>query len=170
MLNTMLFSIPFTLCSFAKFFLPSLSYQWYLFSLHCYKRKVNTSQNQGDFPGSIVDNNSPANAGDMGSIPGLGRFHMPWSHWAWAPQLWRFALEPKRRNYWARVTQLLKPTCPGACMLQLLKPVLLEPVLHNKRRQDSKPVHCNQKQPRLVHLEKDRVQQQRPRAASFFFN
>ena len=38
------------------------------------------SQNQGDFPGSIVDNNSPANAGDMGSIPGLGNFHMPQSN------------------------------------------------------------------------------------------
>ena len=55
-------------------------------------------------------------------------------------------------------------------MLQLLKPVLLEPVLHNKRRQDSKPVHCNQEEPCLVHLEKARVQQQRPRAADFFFN
>ena len=55
-------------------------------------------------------------------------------------------------------------------MLQLLRPVLLEPVLHNKRRQDSKPVHCNQEQPRLVHLENARVQQQGPRAANFFFN
>ena len=80
-----------------------------------------------------------------------------------------FALEPKSRNYWACVPQLLKPTCPGACMLQLLKPVLLEPVLH-KRRQDSKPVHCNQEQPRLAQLEKARVQQQRPREAGFFFN
>ena len=31
--------------------------------------------------------NSPANAGDMGSIPGLGRFHMPWSNRACASQL-----------------------------------------------------------------------------------
>ena len=53
-------------------------------------------------------------------------------------------------------------------MLQQLKPVLLEPVLHNKRRQDSKPVHCNQEEPCLVHLEKAHVQQQRPRAANFF--
>ena len=30
-----------------------------------------------DFSGGIVDKNPPANAGDMGSIPGLGRFHMP---------------------------------------------------------------------------------------------
>ena len=26
--------------------------------------------------------NLPANAGDMGSSPGLGRSHMPWSNWA----------------------------------------------------------------------------------------
>ena len=29
------------------------------------------------FPGGPVVKNSPANARDMGSIPGLGRFHMP---------------------------------------------------------------------------------------------
>ena len=33
----------------------------------------------GDFPGGAVDRNPPANAKDMGSIPGLGRLHMPWS-------------------------------------------------------------------------------------------
>ena len=31
--------------------------------------------------------NLPANAGDMGSSPGLGRFHMPRSGWAREPQL-----------------------------------------------------------------------------------
>ena len=29
----------------------------------------------------------PANAGDTGSSPGLGRSHMPWSGWAREPQL-----------------------------------------------------------------------------------
>ena len=29
-----------------------------------------------DFPGGAVDKNLPANAGDPGSIPGLGRFHL----------------------------------------------------------------------------------------------
>ena len=29
----------------------------------------------------------PANAGDTGSSPGLGRSHMPWSNWAREPQL-----------------------------------------------------------------------------------
>ena len=31
--------------------------------------------------------NLPANAGDMGSSPGLGRSHMPRSNWAREPQL-----------------------------------------------------------------------------------
>ena len=30
-----------------------------------------------DFPGGPVVKNSPAKAGDMGSIPGPGRSHMP---------------------------------------------------------------------------------------------
>ena len=33
-----------------------------------------------DFPGGPVIKNLPDNAGDMGSIPGLGRFHMPQSN------------------------------------------------------------------------------------------
>ena len=40
-----------------------------------------------DFPGGVVVKNPPANAGDMGLIPGPGRFHMPRSNYARAPQL-----------------------------------------------------------------------------------
>ena len=40
-----------------------------------------------DFPGGSVVENSSANAGDMGSIPGPGRSHMPWSNSAHEPQL-----------------------------------------------------------------------------------
>ena len=36
--------------------------------------------NSGDFPGGAVVKNSPATAGDMGSSPGPGRSHMPWSN------------------------------------------------------------------------------------------
>ena len=39
------------------------------------------------FPGGAVVENLPANAGDTGSSPGLGRSHMPWSNWARKPQL-----------------------------------------------------------------------------------
>ena len=34
------------------------------------------------FPGGAVVENLPANAGDTGSSPGLGRSHMPRSNWA----------------------------------------------------------------------------------------
>ena len=34
----------------------------------------------GNFPGGPVAKNLPANAGDTGLIPGLGRYHMPWSN------------------------------------------------------------------------------------------
>ena len=33
-----------------------------------------------DCPGGTAVKNPPANAGDMGSSPGLGRFHMPRSN------------------------------------------------------------------------------------------
>ena len=33
-----------------------------------------------DLPRGPVVENLPANAGDMGSIPGPGRFHMPWDN------------------------------------------------------------------------------------------
>ena len=41
----------------------------------------------GGFPGGAVVENLPANAGDVGSSPGLGRSHMPRSTWAREPQL-----------------------------------------------------------------------------------
>ena len=39
------------------------------------------------FPGGAVVENLPANAGDMGSIPGLGGSHIPRSNWAHEPRL-----------------------------------------------------------------------------------
>ena len=43
--------------------------------------------------------NPPANAGDTGSSPGLGRSHMPRSYWAREPQTTEPArLEPVLRN------------------------------------------------------------------------
>ena len=41
----------------------------------------------GGFPGGAVVENLPANAGDIGSSPGLRRSHMPRSNWAREPQL-----------------------------------------------------------------------------------
>ena len=39
------------------------------------------------FPGGAVVESLPADAGDTGSGPGLGRSHVPWSGWAREPQL-----------------------------------------------------------------------------------
>ena len=39
------------------------------------------------FPGGAAVENLPANAGDTGSSPGLGRSHTPRSNWAREPQL-----------------------------------------------------------------------------------
>ena len=40
-----------------------------------------------DFTGGTVDENLPANVEDMGSIPDLERFLVPWSNRANVPQL-----------------------------------------------------------------------------------
>ena len=45
------------------------------------ENKLQDSKSEsGDFPGGAVVKNPPANAGDMGSSPGPGRSHMPWSN------------------------------------------------------------------------------------------
>ena len=41
----------------------------------------------GDFPGSTVDKNPPVNAGDTGSTPRPGGFHMLQTNEAHTPQL-----------------------------------------------------------------------------------
>ena len=48
---------------------------------------VDIKKAEGDFPGGTVVKNPPANAGDTGSSPGLGRSYMLWSHEAHEPQL-----------------------------------------------------------------------------------
>ena len=81
-------------------------------------------KNREDFPGGAVVKNPPANAGEMGSSPGLGRSHMLQSSYARVPQLLRLHSR--------------------ACKPQLLKPMCLAPVLHTRRSHcNEKPVHCN---------------------------
>ena len=78
---------------------------------------------EGFSSGSVVKN-PPANGGDMGSAPDLGRSPMPWSYWSHAPQL-------------------LSP-CPRAWEPQQLSPQDLEPMLSKKRsHHKEKPINCN---------------------------
>ena len=51
------------------------------------KKSSNVVQECEGFPGGAVVESLPANAGDTGSSPGLGRSHMPRSSWAREPQL-----------------------------------------------------------------------------------
>ena len=64
-----------------------------------------------DFPGGTVDRNPSTNAGDVGSILGLGRFHMPQATKARAPQ-------PLSLGSRAHQPQLMSPcaTAIEACM------------------------------------------------------
>ena len=87
--------------------------------------------------------NPPANAGDMGSSPGLGRSHMPRSNSAHVPQL--LSLHPRApepqllsprattteaRMPRARAPQQEKPPQWEACALQRR----IAPALHNQRK------------------------------------
>ena len=51
--------------------------------------KLSSKVSVPGFPGGAVVENLPANAGDIGSSPGLGGSHMPRSNWAREPQLLR---------------------------------------------------------------------------------
>ena len=68
-----------------------------------------------DFSGGPVDTNLPADAGDSGLIPGLGRFHMLQSNQARVPQLLSLCSR-------ACELQLLKPLCSSAHTPQEEKP------------------------------------------------
>ena len=75
-----------------------------------------------DFPGGTVVKNPPANAGDVGSIPGLGRSHMPRSNEVRAPQLLSLcsrAREPQLLNQCVATTEAC---APRACAPQQEKP------------------------------------------------
>ena len=68
---------------------------------------VRVKRTQKGFPGGSVVKNLPANAGDTGSIPDLGRSHVPGGNSTPAPQLLSL--------------------CFRAQEMQLLSPYVLEP-------------------------------------------
>ena len=72
-----------------------------------------------------ADNNLPVNAGDMGSIPGPGRSHMPQTNWAHVPQLL------------SQSATTTETHAPRACALQQEKPPQLERA----------PAACSQRKP-----------------------
>ena len=78
---------------------------------------------KGGFPGGAVVESLPANAGDTGSSPGLGRSHMPRSNWARAPQLlslriWSLCSATREAPTVRGPRTVMKS---GPCLLQLEK-------------------------------------------------
>ena len=89
--------------------------------------------------------NLPANAGDVGSIPGPARPHRPWSNQTCAPQLSGLCSRAWRHNYKAHLPQLPKPAAR-----------------HRPRSQQEKPPHRNQRAAPTCHNYGKLVQQWRP--------
>ena len=74
---------------------------------------------QGDFLNDAVDKSPPANAGDTGLIPGLGRFHITWS--SWSP--WAITAEP---TLWSPEATTAEACAPGTCAPQRKRPLQWE--------------------------------------------
>ena len=76
--------------------------------------------------------NLPANAGDMGSSPGLGRSHMLWSNWAREPQLlslrvWSLCSAIRE----AAIARGLRTAMKGGPRLPKLEKALVQKRRHN---------------------------------------
>ena len=93
-------------------------------------QKVKCQKHLGGFPGGAVVENLPANAGDMGSSPGLGRSHMPWSNWAREPQL----LSLRVWSLYSATEEAATVRGPRTAMKSGPRSPQLEKVLAQKRR------------------------------------
>ena len=91
------------------------------------------------FPGGTVVKNLQANAGDLGSIPSLGRSHMPRSKETHAPQL----LNRCSRD---QESQLLNLRAAG-----------LEPILCNKRHPSKRHPHTASREQPLSATTKEKA-------------
>ena len=129
----------------------SLNFLWYLKHASFFYPPKDAESNMvskaadASCPSGSVVNSSPADVGDMGSIP--NQWFAPTCHEATKSMCHNYqacALEPGSCNYWAHVPQLLKPTCPGARALQREKPpqweayTLQQRVSHARHREKYK--------------------------------
>ena len=74
------------------------------------------------FPDSSVVKNLPAKAGNVGSIPGLGRSHMPWSNKVHVPQLLSLCSRARELQRLSPHALTAESHMPRACALQQQKP------------------------------------------------
>ena len=105
------------------------------------------------FPGGAVVTNPPANAGDMGSSPGPGSSHMPWSNKARVPQL--LSLHSR-----AREPHLLSPRAQSPCSTTkeaITTRSLRTAVKSSPHSRQLKPTHSNKDpmQPKINKLNKE---------------
>ena len=79
-----------------------------------------------DFPGDPEDKNPPASVGDMGSIPGLGSFHMLQSNQAHVPQLRSLCSGDRELQLLSPCAASTEARAPKACATQGEKPLQWE--------------------------------------------
>ena len=84
------------------------------------------------FPGGAVGKNPPANVGDIDSSPGPGRFHMPRSNKACAPQLLSLRSRARKPQLLSLSATATEAQAPRACALQQDKPHDEKPVHHEE--------------------------------------
>ena len=102
---------------------PGITWKLYTQKIDCFQGKIKSNE---VFPGGSIGRNPPANAGDIGLIPNLGRCHMPWRKQVCDHNYWTYALEPESRNYWAHMPLLLKAVCLRDRALQQERPLQWE--------------------------------------------
>ena len=106
-----------------------------------------------DSPDGTVDTNLPANAGVTCSVPGLGRFHVPWDNKAHVLQLVRtpaaaaaavalVVSNSVRPQGWVRYFTATEVCVPKARALQQDKPLL---AITRKSLHVVTKTQCNQK-------------------------
>ena len=90
------------------------------------------------FPGSSVLKNPLASAGDLGSIPGLGRSHMPQSYQARVPQLFSLCLHVLSR-FSLTLCNPMDRSLPGSSVLGILQARILKWVAMPSSRGSAQP-------------------------------
>ena len=95
----------------------------------------------GGFPGGAVVENPPANAGDTGSSPGLGRSHIPRSNRAREPQLLSLSVW----SLCSATREAAIVTGPRTAMKSGPHSLQLEKALTQKRRPDTAKNKHNKK-------------------------
>ena len=111
--------------SHTRVYQSEICYLWFsVIYLQIFNQKPTNKQKEKtlDFPGGGVVKNLPANAGDTGSSPGLGRSHRLWSNWAREPQLLSLCSRARKPQLLSPRATTTEACAPRACAPQQEKP------------------------------------------------